>query len=204
MNANKHLTRAKDRATGEWVVGYYIGESGGDAYIIEPSAVKYDVGSIDTSPVHECDPKTVGGIAPRQDTDGKNVFEGDYIEYTDEVYSFTIHAFVNYGEFRADGSVIDYDGVRVCGWHVSEVMATPPEWDDDDEAAAEYPAHLKIKSLLEIPDFKVINNRWDMSVNTPVGGMSQNTAEELIERLGKVQRTVQKTAENALRYINNY
>lgn len=63
----KNLTRAKDRATGEWVVGYYIGESGGDAYIIEPSAVKYDVGSIDTSPVHECDPKTVGRFTGLQD-----------------------------------------------------------------------------------------------------------------------------------------
>lgn len=155
---NKHLTRAKDRATGEWVVGYYIGESGGDAYIIEPSAVKYDVGSIDTSPVHECDPKTVGSIAPRQDTDGKNVFEGDVVEYTDEIYSFRIRAFVEYGEFRADNSDGEYAGARVYGWHVSLISATPPEWDKE----AELPQWLRVQSLLEIPDFKVVSNEWDM------------------------------------------
>ena len=158
------------------------------------------MGYIDTSPVHECDPKTVGGIAPRQDTDGKNVFEGDVVEYTDEIYSFRIRAFVEYGEFRADNSDGEYEGARVYGWHVSLISATPPEWNKE----AELPQWLRVQSLLEIPDFKVVSNEWDMSVNAPVGGMSQNTAEELIERLGKVQRTMQKTAENALRYINNY
>lgn len=82
---NKHLTRAKARATGEWVVGYYIGESGGDAYIIEPSAVKYDVGSIDTSPVHECDPKTVGRFSGLTDKNDKKIYKGDIVE----VYDFT-------------------------------------------------------------------------------------------------------------------
>lgn len=143
---NKHLTRAKDRATGEWVVGYYIGESVGDAYIIEPSAA------------HECDPETVGMIAPVKDTDGKTVFEGDVIEFKDDMFYFRIKAVVKFGEYLQDGSGGEYNGAKVYGWHIEVLSATLPEWDDDD---SEYPAYLKIQSILNIPSFKVVGNKWD-------------------------------------------
>jgi hypothetical protein len=197
----KHLVRGKDTVTGAWRVGYLV-MIDGKPHIIENrdiSEVGHHFQQDGDRPTWVA-PKTVGSIAPRQDTDGKNVFEGDVVEYTDEIYSFRIRAFVEYGEFRADNSDGEYAGARVYGWHVSLISATPPEWDKE----AELPQWLRVQSLLEIPDFKVVSNEWDMSVNAPVGGMSQNTAEELIERLGKVQRTMQKTAENALRYINNY
>lgn len=153
---NKHLTRAKDRATGEWVVGYYIGESGGDAYIIEPSAVKYDVGSIDTCPVHECDPKAVGSIAPRQDADGGQVFEGDIIEF-ETITLFLVRAVVKFGEYKQDGSRGEYAARDCYGWHIEVITATPPEWDDE----AEYPEYEKTCSILEIPSFMVVGNQWD-------------------------------------------
>lgn len=146
MKANKHLTRAKDRATGEWVVGYYIGESGSNAVIVEPSAA------------HECDPETVGMIAPVKDTDGKTVFEGDVIEFKDDMFYFRIKAVVKFGEYLQDGSGGEYNGAKVYGWHIEVLSATLPEWDDDD---SEYPAYLKIQSILNIPSFKVVGNKWD-------------------------------------------
>lgn len=159
MNANEYLTRGKDTVTGEWRVGYLV-MIDGKPHIIE----NRDIGEVGHHFQQEgdrptwVDPKTVGKIAPRQDTDGKNVFEGDVVEYTDEIYSFRIRAFVEYGEFRADNSDGEYKGARVYGWHVSLISATPPEWDKE----AELPQWLRVQSLLKIPDFKVVSNEWDM------------------------------------------
>ena len=142
MDANKHLTRGKDRATGEWVVGYYIGESGGDAYIIEPSAVKYDVGSIDTSPVHECDPKTVGRFTGLQDFHSsdniaevhKDVYEGDILDY------------------------ISYEGEdrTPVHYHIEVV------WDDYTAAfRPKFLGKMDWRPLSSFCSGRVVGNKWD-------------------------------------------
>ncbi|MBQ3690075.1 MAG: hypothetical protein II937_09520 [Bacteroidales bacterium] len=151
---DRKLVRGKDRKTGSFVVGYYLGESGGDAIIVEPSDIKYDLGCIDGCPVHECDPKTVGRIAPRNDADGKQVFEGDIIQYEDEYYYFDVTAEVKYGVYLQDGSDGEYGGAKVYGWYVEVISATPPEFDDE----AEYPEYMKTTSIFVIPTFKVIGN----------------------------------------------
>lgn len=158
MNTN-NLTRGKDTVTGEWRVGYLV-MIDGKPHIIENrdiSEVGHHFQQEGDRPTW-VDPKTVGMITPVKDTDGKTVFEGDVIEFKDDTFYFRIKAVVKFGEYLQDGSGGEYNGAKVYGWHIEVLSATLPEWDDDD---SEYPAYLKTQSILNIPSFKVVGNKWD-------------------------------------------
>ena len=159
MDSTKHLVRGKDTVTGEWRVGYLV-MIDGKPHIIENrdiSEVGHHFQQEGDRPTW-VDPKTVGRIAPRNDSDGKQVFEGDIIQYEDEYYYFDVTAEVKYGEYMQDGSGGEYGGAKCSGWYVSVVNAIPPEWDEE----AEYQEYLKNTSIFEIPPtFKVIENKFD-------------------------------------------
>lgn len=159
MNANKHLVRGKDTVTGEWRVGYLV-MIDGNPHIIEDCDIIEDGHHFrqESDRPTWVDPKTVGSIAPRQDTNGKNVFDGDIIEFNDSMFDHHIKAVVKFGEYLQDGSRGEYTSSKVYGWYVEVLSTTPPEWDDDSE----YPKYLKTQSILEIPSFTVVKNQWDI------------------------------------------
>ena len=145
MDSTKHLVRGKETATGLWTYGTPIFWE--KSASILPNTTK-EIGEAVA-------PETIGLLAPRNDADGKQVFEGDIIQYEDEYYYFDVTAEVKFGEYLQDGSDGEYGGAKVYGWYVEVLSATPPEFDDE----AEYPEYLKTTSIFGIPPtFKVVGN----------------------------------------------
>lgn len=151
MDRTKFVVRAKDLTSGLWTCGTPIPCDDGKIRIVDTTMISYhyieEIGDV----VHS---ETIGLLAPRKDAEGKQVFEGDIIQYEDEYYYFDVTAEVKFGEYLQDGSDGEYGGAKVYGWYVEVLSATPPEFDDE----AEYPEYLKTTSILGIPTFKVVGN----------------------------------------------
>lgn len=133
MDINNYRFRGKDNITKKWLFGTLRIEN--NTPLVNDRLVDSD---------------TLGQLAPRQDSDAHLVFEGDIIEFENDV--FKVRAMVKYGEFP-----VSCYGFICYGWHIYVQSVTPPECDE----GAEYPEYLMRNSLLEIPSFKVVGNKWD-------------------------------------------
>lgn len=74
----KNIYEGKISEHGKTVFGYYIGATRKYAYIVEPSAVKYDRGHLSISAAHKCIPETVKRVtAGLTDHKGYEIYDGD-------------------------------------------------------------------------------------------------------------------------------
>ena len=96
------LFRGKRKDNGEWVVGYLLIGANGNPYIIPLEIARY-VHSGDTcvGTFYLVDPSTVGQLTGLTDKNGKKIFEGDVVKFTDSPfgYSYTGAVCFNEGSF---------------------------------------------------------------------------------------------------------
>lgn len=108
------------------------------------------------------DPDTVGMAAPIKDSKGNTAYENDYITYPDDCFGFEVTALLKYGEWEQDGSGGEYSPRKCYGWYAQVVKTVLPEYLVD--ADLEFPAYRMTESILEIPAFTVIGNKFDNEI----------------------------------------
>ncbi len=118
---------------GRWVYGYYVGQSVGVAYIMNPKDVEYDMECIDTSICSECVASTVGQYTGMVDSYCQDIYDGDVLRLGKQMYlvAYEDGGFVLKGQDETKPlSVIKGTDSEIVGnIHVTENTISVPRWD---------------------------------------------------------------------------
>lgn len=95
----------------------------------------------------EVDPATIGQYTGLKDKNGKMIFEGDLVRYTN-IYDVTAYAAVCFGEYDQDGSDGEYNPERCIGWYASVVGFDKADWQDEEDGF--FPDYEREQSLCQV------------------------------------------------------
>jgi len=109
------LFRGKRKDNKEWVYGYYLAQNGRGIDGSKDTEIHQIMESGSTQIV---DPETVGQYTGIKDINGVKIFEGDLVEYEDEIFEVCWHS--KWAEFG-------FVGANSLSWYLQKYFEIPFE-----------------------------------------------------------------------------
>lgn len=87
------LFRGKRKDSGEWVCGFFV-----NLPLVHYNRTEPLITSGETGTSYEIDPETVGQFTGLTDKNGKKIFEGDVVKFTDSPFGYSYTGVVCFNE----------------------------------------------------------------------------------------------------------